>query len=75
MTSDLCHLAFEGFCTSFCLIMVKSSASSAPTIHGLQQGRGKPQYISLKKVCESNKANSQAQTDGFYLCHRELRIS
>jgi hypothetical protein len=32
------------------------------------------QYISNKKVCESNKADSQAQIDGFYLCHIELTI-
>ena len=36
MAFDLCQLAFEEFCTSFCLIMVKSSASQSPTIHGLQ---------------------------------------
>ena len=39
----------------------------------LSQG-GKPQYISNKKVCESNKANSQAQINGFYLYHIELKI-
>jgi len=32
------------------------------------------QYISLKKVCESNRAGLQAHMDGFYLCHRELKI-
>jgi hypothetical protein len=37
-------------------------------------GRRKRQYISLKKVCESNKADAQAHIDGFYLCHRELKI-
>src|SRR6266567_2049925 len=32
------------------------------------------QYISLKKVCESNKADSHAHMDGFYLCYIELKI-
>ena len=32
------------------------------------------QYISRKKMCESNKADSQAHIDGFYLCYRELKI-
>ena len=36
MTSDLCHLAFEGFRSSLCLNMGKSSASPAPTILRLQ---------------------------------------
>jgi len=27
----------------------------------------KAQYISLKKICESDKDDSQAQIDGFYL--------
>jgi hypothetical protein len=31
-----------------------------------EQGDHKGQYISIKKVCESNKAASQAQIKGFY---------
>jgi hypothetical protein len=34
----------------------------------------KPQYISLKKVFEANKADSQAHIDSFYLYHIELKI-
>src|SRR5437763_15522866 len=38
------------------------------------QGGGKPQYISLKEICESNTDDSQAQIDGFYLYRMRLTI-
>ena len=31
------------------------------------EDKHKAQYISLKKICESDKDDSQAQIDGFYL--------
>jgi len=47
-----------------------------PLLPAPRQGGGTPcgQYISNKKVCESNKADSQVQIDGFSLCHMGIKI-
>ncbi len=56
------------------VIVGESDIHSMVATLGPTEGDHKGQYISLKKVCESNKADSQAQIDGFYLCHIELKI-
>ena len=40
----------------------------------LGEDKHKAQYISLKEIRESNKDDSQAQIDGFYLCRMRLTI-
>jgi len=50
-------------------------ATGVGTGCGVGQMRGPcAQYISLKEIRESNKDDSQAQIDGFYLCRMRLTI-